>query len=138
MERAMKIPVRLRRHAPQMIKFCVTGGIAAVIDLGTSTLLHERYAVSVPVSYICSTLLAVLFVFFMNKRFTFGNRETDTGKQLSKFLLVYGGAIILNFAISTGLFSLGVEYRIAKMIAIGIGAVINYILSHSFVFKKKV
>lgn len=132
----LRLPESLRRHLPQIIKFCVSGGLGACIDLGTSSILHTQFGVAVPVAYICSTLLSVTFVFFVNKYITFRMGGHKMGNQLTKFAVVYAAAIILNFAISTGLYSMGVEFRIAKAIAIGIGAVINYVLSHSFVFKK--
>jgi putative flippase GtrA len=128
---------KVRTHFHQLWKFCIAGGLGASIDLGGLTLLHGVVHFPVPLAYITSTLCSVAVVFFINKHFTFANKEQEVGMQLGKFALVYGGAIILNFLLSTGFYSVGVQYILAKALAIGIGAVLNYLLSHHFVFKKK-
>lgn len=128
---------RLQRHTPQILKFCVTGGLGAVVDLGTLRLLVEYGHLTPQLGSVFSTLLAVIVVFLGNKYFTFGDRSTGFLKQMSKFAVVYVFAYTLNQAITLSLLWLGVYYLMAKAVAIGIGAVINYVLSHSFIFRKK-
>lgn len=107
-----------------------------MIDLGTVTVLVERFGVDPRIAYIPSTGLAVVFVFLANKFFTFRNHEKSYGSQLLKFAFVYGIAIISNLTVSYGLYWLGVHYLLSKVIAIGFGAIWNYAMSHAFVFKK--
>lgn len=59
------------------------------------------------------------------------------GNQALKFALVYGVALVMNVLISNLLIAFGIDYRIAKIVAVAIGAVWNYALSHGFIFKKK-
>lgn len=127
----------IRTHVSQMWRFVVCGGVGASIDLGTATALVELFDVPAHIAYIPSTFLAVAFVFTANKFFTFRNRERDVGWQVLKFAFVYGTAIASNLAISWTLLWLGLHYLLAKSIAIGIGALWNYSMSHGFVFRKR-
>jgi len=137
----------VRKHASQIWRFAVAGGTGSIIDLGTLTLLVKYAGVSPNIAFIISTLLAVTVVFVINKYFTFGNKEKNVMHQALKFALVYGVAIVVNIAMSSFFFWVGSKYLtgtidevyvalIAKALAIGIGAVWNYTLSHGFVFKK--
>lgn len=127
---------RIKKHIQQSWKFAVTGGTGAVVDLGTLTLLVERFDVSEYIAPVFSTFLAITVVFIGNKFFTFRNRSKAYGNQLLKFGLVYGIAIASNLCITWVLIHLGVHYFLARCIAIGIGMVWNYSMSHAFVFKK--
>lgn len=126
----------VRLHLCQFCKFAVCGLIGASLDLGSLTFLVEVLDMDPRVGFIFSTLLAVIFVFIANKRFTFENRELRYGQQVLKFALVYGVAIMLNLTISYTLLWFGMYYLLAKICAIGFGAFWNYTLSHSFVFRK--
>lgn len=137
----------VRKHASQIWRFAIAGGTGSIIDLGTLTLLIKYGGVSPNIAFIISTLLAVTVVFLINKYFTFGNKDKNLMHQAMKFALVYGVAIVVNIGMSSFFFWIGSKYLtgvidevyialIAKAIAIGIGAVWNYTLSHGFVFRK--
>lgn len=129
----------LRRYPllKKIVKFCITGGIAAVIDLGGATVMVEYLAVPEEVAVVVSPLISVIFVFFSNKFFTFRDGSRGYAKQITKFALVYGFAIVLNGFVSNIFLWLGFHYLVAKVFAIGIGAVINFVLSHLFVFNRQ-
>ncbi len=77
------------------------------------------------------------FVFLMNKHFTFRAREAKSGRQVGRFVVVYGFAIMMNYVLySVFLHGLTVDYRFAKALAIGLIAVWNYLMSHAFIFKR--
>ncbi len=128
----------LRRYPllKKIVKFAITGGIAAVIDLGGLQIMVRYMGVSEEVAVILSSLISVIFVFIFNKIFTFRDGSTRYASQITKFALVYGFAIILNGAVSNFFLWLGFHYLIAKVFAIGIGAVINFVLSNMFVFRQ--
>lgn len=137
----------VRKHFSQLWRFAVCGGIGASIDIGSLTLFVEYFHIPSRIAFLPSSLLAVTFVFLANKYFTFANHEKQYANQLLKFALVYGLAFALNLTITYGLFWVGMrmflgplrEIHIAilsKVLAIGFGAIWNYVLSHGFVFKK--
>jgi len=121
----------------KVVKFCITGGIAAVIDLGGASVMVEFLSVPAEAAVILSPLVSVIFVFFSNKFFTFRDTSNRYASQITKFALVYGFAIVLNGLVSNFFLWLGFYYLVAKCFAIAIGAVINFILSHFFVFARK-
>lgn len=127
---------RVQKHLRQGIKFCFTGGLAALSDLATLTILVEYIGMSPELSFVISTGFAVVFVFFMNKYFTFKDTNKKYGGQLLKFAIVYSIAIASNLGISYALLWAGVHYLIARIVAIGIGAAWNYTMSHGFIFKE--
>lgn len=126
----------VHKHASQLLKFAVVGGIGSVIDLSSLAFFVEYLGVEKRIAVIFSTICAVIVVFILNKKFTFKNKEKKVGTQAMKFALVYGAAAISNISISAVLITIGVQYLLAKMAAIGIGAAWNYSMSHGFVFKK--
>lgn len=114
-------------------------------------LLVGYYAVSPFIAYLPSAFIPAVFVFFFNKYVTF--RSTGrTSRQTKRFLMVYVVAFCANYALSSFFYSFGssmltgqviggveltdprVAY-LAKALAIGITAVFNYVLSHSFIFR---
>lgn len=108
-----------------------------MLDLSSAALFVEVVGIDPRFAVILSSLVGGTFVFFANKFFTFKNREHKTGRQAIKFLMVYGVSFTSNIAIANALIWLEVHYLIAKVVAVAIGAVWNYALSHGFVFKKK-
>jgi len=129
----------LRRYPllKKIVKFAITGGIAAVIDLGGLQIMVRYLSVPEEAAVVLSSLVSVIFVFIFNKFFTFRDGSKGYAKQITKFVLVYGFAIILNGIVSNFFLWLGFHYLVSKVFAIGIGAVINFVLSHLFVFTKQ-
>ncbi len=126
----------MRKHAKQLIKFGFTGGIGSCVDLGSLALIVEYAHIRPLIAGILSSLIAVTIVFTFNKFFTFRNHERQFAKQIAKFALVYGIAFCMNIALYSFLLSTGLQYVVAKLSAILIIAVWNYILSNSFIFKQ--
>lgn len=128
----------LRRYPilKKLVKFAMTGGVAAVIDLVGLQVMVRYLFVPAEVAVILSSLISVIFVFIFNKFFTFRDKSSKYASQILKFALVYGFAIVLNGFVSNIFLLLGFHYLIAKFIAIAIGAVINFLLSHFFVFRQ--
>ncbi|MDO8648461.1 MAG: GtrA family protein [Candidatus Peregrinibacteria bacterium] len=127
----------IRRHLKQGMKFAIAGGAGSIIDLSTLTLFVELFNMPKWLAGIPSTLLAVIVVFLLNKHFTFQDREKNYAHQAFKFALVYGAAILFNILCYNFFLWLQIHYILSKVLAIGIGAVWNYSLSHGFVFKKR-
>jgi putative flippase GtrA len=126
----------VRTHASQLWKFVICGGLGFILDLSSLTVFVEQFGIDARVAVILSSLVGAAFVFVANKFFTFRNREKRYGSQAFKFFMVYGVSIISNALISNLLLWLGMYYLLAKIIAVGVGAMWNYALSHGFVFKK--
>lgn len=128
---------RLERHFSQGMKFAMVGGTAAALEMVTITILVSKLQINEAWAGGLSLIPSVTFVFLMNKHFTFKSREVRTGKQLVRFVSVYGFAILMNYVLySVFLHALDIDYRLAKMTAIAIIALWNYTMSHMFIFKR--
>jgi dolichol-phosphate mannosyltransferase len=121
-------------HAVQASKFIVCGASGAAIDLGSLYLFVEKVGMNPNIAFVPSTMIAATFVFLFNKYITFGRHEHSFMRQLWRFLAVYTAALLLNVSLAIALHWMGLYYIGAKAIAIGIVAVMNYVLSHSFIF----
>ncbi|MDD5055192.1 MAG: GtrA family protein [Candidatus Peribacteraceae bacterium] len=143
---------KLNQHLKQVAKFSVSGVLGAIIEFSVIYVLIGRLGWSAYVVYIPSALIPAFFVFFFNKYVTFGASEGKTASQSGRFLLVYASTFCLNYLLSSSFYLAGdrlildsviggiaiTEVHIAygaKFCAIGIVAVVNYVLSHTFIFK---
>lgn len=153
MRRLLRSPIErlrahptIRKHASQLWRFGMCGGIGTTLDLIVVTILIRR-GISPYVAYVPSTIVGASFVFVVNKFFTFRNRTHRVGQQVMKFILVYGAAFGLNLAFSWSLLWIFTNFFFpqemlylaamsARIGAIGIGAIWNYSLSHGFIFKE--
>lgn len=128
--------VPAQSHLSKILKFVIGGGIGATLDLSSQWVSVELLAVPAHLAFVLSASLGALTVFVFNKFITFKSHES-VGSQFLKFVIVYVPAIGLNFILSSFFYWLGASHEIAKVLAIGIGAVLNYVLSNWFIFKKK-
>lgn len=136
MKRILRHPA-VRKHGPQVMKFILSGGCGATIDLTSQWFFVDFLGISPFVGFVVSASMGALFVFIFNKFITFRSHSESARTQFTKFIVVYVPAICLNFLLSSSFFWLGMPHKVAKALAIGIGAVINYVLSSSFIFRKK-
>lgn len=120
----------------QVLRFILTGGTGAGIEFLALALLVEVFGVDHALAGTVSLVPSVIYVYLMNKYFTFRNLENRHGSQVLKFIIVYGLAIAFNITLYNLLIWMHVFYPIAKAIAIGIVAFWNYILSQGFIFRQ--
>lgn len=138
----------------QFVKFAITGTIGAVIDFGLffilTRLLHWRTIVLVfgyPViaANMVSVFVAIIVIFLFNKYWTFGDREHSAIRQGIQYFSFNFVTWVLNqlltsyFAFHVVLFArLFGDYRdfAAKVMAIGIIMVVNFLGSKFLIFRK--
>lgn len=151
----MQLHSRLRRHFKQASKFILCGLIGAFIEFSVLYVLVGRMHISPVIAYVFSGGLPSLFVFLFNRHVTFRVSDQNTRKQSKRFILVYSLTFILSYCLSSAFYLLGVHFVLplpiastyavsvlditygAKVLAIGVTAVVNYTFSHLFIFKKE-
>lgn len=126
----------VKNHGSKFMRFVVCGGLGACVDFGTLHLLVAYAGWEEKHALLVSTGLALIFVFFANRFFTFRAHGSRAGKQVIKFLMVYLVAASLNYAFSLGFIAAGAHYLLAKAMAIGLVMFFNYFSLNGFVFKK--
>jgi len=124
------------KHGNKFLRFAVCGGFGACIDFGTLALLVQFLKWPEKYALLVSTGLAMIFVFFANRLFTF-KAAGNAGNQAAKFLAVYAIAAFLNYTFSLTFIYLGVHYLLSKALAISFIMFFNYFSLNGFVFHQK-
>ena len=125
----------LHLHTLQLFKFGVTGVTNTFVDIGLLVLFVEVVHLPLLFANPVADILAISNAFLMNKLWTFRNGETQYVSQYGKFIAVYGTSLLL----SNGMMWLfvgrmGIWYIPAKLMAVPLCAVWNYLWMHFQVF----
>jgi len=120
-------------HHKLFFKYCIGGGMAAVVDIILLYIFTEYlgvyYLFSAAISFLCAAIVNYSF----NKRFTFQNESKKIVQQFFLFLSVVFVGECLNLSIMYFLVTFfDIWYIVAKFISIGI------VLSYNFTCNKKI
>ena len=118
-----------------LLKFLLIGGITTAIDFVIYTVLGQWLS-PVPAKLI-SMLCSTLFAFFINKNWTFQNREQGLLVSLGKYYLAQAANIATNVTVNAVLLRLTGRRILAFIGATGVAMCVNYLLQRLFVFRKK-
>lgn len=119
------------------LRFCLVGALVTAIDI--TVLLTLRNFIPLLLANMCSTLVALLISFHLNRTFTF-HQQSFSGVQFTKFLLItlVGIWVLQPLALMLVLTMLGSETTLtiltAKAAAISISLSWNYLGYKKFVF----
>lgn len=123
-------------HLGQIAKFATTGFTNSFIDFGILAFCVEILEWPLLPSNVLSTGIAITNAFFMNKRWTFKNKDARHGSQYAQFLLVYGSCFLLaQGALWFFAVYLGFWYIPVKIGIIPAAALWNYLWMHFHVFR---
>jgi dolichol-phosphate mannosyltransferase len=129
----------------RFVKFGLVGGSGVLVNLAVLALLQEygfgfvendqmRLNLSLPVAIFFATL----HNFYWNRRWTWGDRKETIQKSAVLQLTQYFGACWIAIVVQFGLTKLlapSIHYLPANFVAIGAGAVVNYLLNDRWTFK---
>ncbi len=125
----------VRPHAPQFIRYLLSGGTAAFLELASYQVMlvaGMHYALAAPVS----GGVGLLSAFALHKYLVFKQHE-KTGRQVVRYIILQ----TFNFFAQWGLVVLfvegfGVHAIIAKILGIGCTVLWNFFLYKLFVYAK--
>lgn len=122
-----------RLIAPSLLGFAVINGFTFTVDLTLLTVFHDAGLpqwLAVTISYV--TAFALSFV--LNRTFNFRSHAPMRG-QVGRYVFVVAvNYLALILGVSTGLYALDVEYRVARVVAGLCEAVFMYCAMRWFVF----
>lgn len=132
----MLAPLFAHRYG-RILKFLISGGSAAVVDLGLLYVLTDTYHVWYLLSAVLAFLVAFGVSFSLQKFWTFDNHDLDIiHKQLMLYLVLALIGLGLNTLSVYGLVDhAGLHYLVAQIITSAFIAVMNFFVYKHLIFK---
>ena len=119
----------------KLLRYTLTGGSAAVIDLGAFALLYPA-ALSLPLAATASFLLAAVENYVFTSYFVY--KQALGVRRFGAFLLTASIGLAVNVGVTFAAAAfLGVPPLIAKIAGIGVAFLLNFSLNTLIVFRKK-
>lgn len=121
----------------RMRRFAMIGVANTTIDVALFTVLHV--GLGVVLANFCSTSAGMLFSFWANGRFTFGS-ERPTLRHAVLFLATTGSTmwVLQPLLIAAVLDTVGRPVLVAKLLALGVSVVANFVLYRNVVWRREV
>lgn len=119
----------------KFIKFCVVGFSGMVIDFGTTWLLKEKVKVNKYFANSTGFILAATSNYFWNRFWTFHSENNHIVTEYFSFIIIsLIGLAINNLIIYILSDRLKFNFYLAKLIAIGVVTVWNFIMNYLITF----
>jgi putative flippase GtrA len=131
---------RYRHLVPELLKFCVVGGLGAVIDLGGAAVLHGKFHVEGLEAKAISTIIATGLTYLGSRFWTFKHRENQAlGREVAIFVVLNViGLVIAEAVIAIVTYGLGLhsqlEYNAASVVGTGLATIFRYFAYRQWVF----
>ena len=117
----------------KLVRYGVTGGIAAIVDAGGFALLLEA-GLAVAAAGTASFCAAALVNYGLSSRFVFARSATPRGFALFFVAALIGLAVNLGVTLA-GVYLVGLPPIVAKIAGIGIAFLVNFALNLLVVFR---
>jgi putative flippase GtrA len=123
----------MREVLSKLVRYGVTGGIAAIVDAGGFALLLEA-GLAVPVAGTLSFCIAALVNYGLSSRFVFARSATAQGFALFFIAALIGLSVNLGVTLA-GVYLAGLAPVLAKVAGIGTAFLVNFALNLLVVFR---
>jgi putative flippase GtrA len=124
----------VRDFVSKLLRYGVTGGIAAVVDAGGFALLVSA-KLSIVVAGCLSFCIAALVNYSLSSRFVFDREATLRG--LAAFTAAALIGLMVNVGVTLlGVFTMGLPPLAAKLMGIGTAFIVNFLINLRFVFHR--
>lgn len=119
----------------QFIKFIIVGAVSTLVNYSVFYVLLSHYYVNYLLASASGFIAGVVFGYFLNKLWTF-NAKGSSNSTILKYFFVYILSLILSLVfLNISVEILGVNVKIANILAIGITTCTNFIGIKRWVFK---
>ena len=117
----------------ELARFLVVGVLSVGVDTAALVLLREVVGLPLAVATTLAFALTLAVNFSLNLGFVFGVRGRLAGR-----LARYGVLVVVNYVLTLllvlGIAAVGVHYVLAKLIAVGCCAMLNFVAYRHWVF----
>ena len=127
-----RLPPRLRPPR-ELVGFAILGGVTFTLDLAILAALRAWTSWPLPVDVALAYVTAFGLNFVLNRTVNFRSHAPISG-QAARYAVVIAADFALTLGVTTGLTSLGLDFRLARLVAGGCVAVFTYTASRWWVF----
>lgn len=122
----------------QVLRFGIVGSISAVSEFSLLVLLVEQFGIQYMQANFIAFCLIVVANYIASRWWIFGAGSFSKGIEFISFLaVVLIGLGINQVSMYFWVESLSVDYRLAKLLAIGLVVVWNFLAKKYFVFRRR-
>jgi putative flippase GtrA len=133
-----RLPAGLRRYLPrELVGFLILGGFTFLVDLALLATLRRSTQLPLPVDVSVAYLTAFGLNYVLNRTVNFRS-HAPVGGQVLRYATVVVADFLITLGITTGLSYLGLDFRIARLIAAACVAVFTYSTCRWWVFRDTV
>ncbi|WP_163505909.1 GtrA family protein [Fodinicola acaciae] len=131
-----RLPRWPRRILPRdLVGFAILGAFTLCIDLVLLWILRTTTPLPLPVCVSIAYLTAFSVNFMLNRTVNFKS-HAPVGWQAVRYAFVVAGDYLLTLGVTTGLSTLGLDFRIARLTASACVALFTYSASRWWVFRE--
>lgn len=131
-----KLPPWLRRLLPrEFIGFAILGTCTFAVDLALLSALQTWTPLPLTVDVGIAYLSAFGLNYVLNRTVNFRS-HAPVGGQVLRYGVVMVFDFLLTLGVTTGLSALGLDFRVARVLAAGCVAVFTYLAANFWVFRK--
>jgi putative flippase GtrA len=131
-----RLPPRMRRWLPrELVGFAVLGAFTFLVDLALLASLRTWTRLPLPVDVTVAYVLAFGLNFVLNRTVNFRS-HAPVGRQALRYAAVIAVDYGLTVGVTTGLAALGVDFRLARLLAATCVAAFTYTGSRWWVFRE--
>lgn len=134
---------QIGKEGATLLKFLIVGVINTLVGAGTMFLLYNFAHVSYWYSSIANYVVGGICSFFLNKFFTFQNKERSWS-QVIKFIFTVAICYIAAYGIAKPLaqyalssYSVSIQENVAMATGTCLYTLLNYLIQKLFVFRHK-
>lgn len=118
----------------ELLKFCVGGGSAVIVDFLMYMFLKQYIVVSA--AKTISFIMGAAVGFVINKLWTFESRSFSTS-EIMRYILLYACSATANMLVNKGILLISSVTVLAFLGATTVSTIINFLGQKFFVFRKK-
>ncbi|MBO0867832.1 MAG: GtrA family protein [Micromonosporaceae bacterium] len=133
---AAGIRATLWQRLVEFVRFSLVGGVSFALDAGALVVLRTYTPVPLAVDTAVAFALGALLTFVLSRQWVFPN--ADTGKpqaDLARYVVLIGVGLGLTTLTVPLLARAGLDYRLAKLVASLLVALLNFVVMPRWVFR---
>ncbi|MEV4631132.1 GtrA family protein [Micromonospora sp. NPDC049523] len=116
------------------VRYLVVGGGSAALDTGLLWLLHGAFNVWLPLATFVGVVTSTGLNFLLNRSWVFSSTG-GAGGQLVRYLILVGVNWVLTVLMVAALAGLGLNYLVAKCVALVVLTTLNFVVYRAWVFR---